>query len=233
MTWEALFALEHGFLELLRDRARSPEHRLLTMIELVRNLAENDDAPLDKSAVDRELLTARVDGFDDLSHRFLLAAGDVDVQLEFVLGMLGERLKAGLRRGWEIMPLETAFERWTSVTQNLRRESFLTDYREFYVDAPDESLRMLENYLVCRVSGNPDFVLADVHAGLKAVAALVALIRAVSVSLAAAADTPVTPRIMSESVRAVDTAFFHLPDFAEAVGKHRSDPASLLVLTPS
>ena len=233
LTWEALFALENGFLEILREGKRSPGHRLLTMIEMVRDLAQEDDGPLDKSSVDRELQTARVDGFDELSSRFLLAATDIDAQIDYILTMVDTRLRAGLQRGWEVAPLDAALSRWSGLSRDERRRRFLDDNRRLYMTAGEKVMRIIENYLVCRVSGNPDFALRDVQTALGAVAALLTLIRAVAVALAAASKSPVTPPIILDSIRAVDTAFFHLPDFADVVQERSVDPASLLIVTPA
>lgn len=233
MTWPALFALEHGFLEIARNGQRSIEQRLLAMIELARNLEREDETPLGQPTVDRELLAARVDGFAELSNRFLLAGTDVDAHIEFVLSMIGRRLEAGLRCGWALAPLDAAFSRWHALTEGLRRKRFLDDFRRLYMPAGDDVLNILENYMICRISGNPDFALLDVQAGLAAVAALLTLARAVAVALAATANSPVTQRIMLDSIRAVDTAFFHLPDFAEIVKKRGADPATLLIVTPA
>ncbi|NQT21679.1 MAG: YkgJ family cysteine cluster protein [Planctomycetes bacterium] len=233
MTWPALFALEHGFLEIARDSQRAIELRILTMIELARNLEHENEAPLGKATVDRELLAARVDGFAELSNRFLLAGADADAQIEFILSMIGRRLESGIRCGWAPAPLDAAFCRWSGLSGDERRGRFLDDYRRLYMTAGDDVLNVLENYMICRVSGNPDFVLLDVQAGLAAVAALLTLARAVAVALAAAAKSSITPRIMLDSIRAVDTAFFHLPDFAERVKKRGADPAALLIVTPA
>jgi len=233
LTWEALFSLEHGFLEILRGNGRSPEHRLLTMIEIVRNLSRVDEAPLDNDAVDRELLAARVDGFGELNSRFLLAASDIDAQIDFILSMLGAQLKAGPRRPWEIIPLDAGFSRWSGLSGRERSRRFIDDYRRFCLPACDDVMRVVENYLVCRVSCNPDFVMRDVQSGLEAVAALLTLVRAVAVALAAAADSPVTSPIMLDAIRAVDTAFFHLPDFADCVKRCGVDSSSLLIVTPA
>jgi len=233
LTWEALFALENGFLEILREGRRSPGHSLLTMIELVRNLAQEDDAPLDKSSVDRELRAARVDGFDELSGRFLLAAGDIDAQIDFILSMVDIRLRAGLQRGWEVAPLDAALSRWSGLSHDERRRRFLDDDRRLYMTAGEKVKGIIDNYLACRVCGNPDFALRDVQTALDAVAALLTLARAVAVALAAASEAPVTPPIMRDSIRAVDTAFFHRPDFADVVQRHGADPAALLIVTPA
>ena len=233
LTWEALFALENGFLEILREGKRSPGHRILTMLEMVRNLAQEDDAPLDKSSVDRELQTARMDGFDELSSRFLLAATDIDAQIDFILTMVDTRLRAGLQRGWEVAPLDAVLSRWSGLSRDERRGRFLDDNRRLYMTAGEKVTRIIENYLACRVSGNPDFALRDVQTALGAVAALLTLIRGVAVSLAAASKSPVTPPIILDSIRAGDTAFFHLPDFADVVQERGVDPASLLIVTPA
>jgi len=231
MTWEALFALEHGFLEILHGSGRSAEHALLMMIELTRELAREDDLPITKETVDRELVAARVDRFRELSSRFLLTPADADGHLTFVLELLERRIAAGLNRGWELMPLEAALHRWSEPPEGLRRRQFLADYRRFYLTAGEQARRVLENYLICRVTCNPEFALHDVHSALNAVAALAALVRAVAVALAATAGSPVTSAMMVDAVRAVDTAFYHLPDFTIMATERRADASGLLIVT--
>jgi hypothetical protein len=232
LTWQALFALEHGFLEILREKSLTPEHRVLTMLELTRNLRSGETGELNKDTVDRELLAVRVDGFSELSNRFLLASSNAEAQADFVLEMIGKRLQAGLSRGWEMVPLEAVVSRWGELADRGRRQSFVSDFRRHYLPAGDGVTAILENYITCRVFGNPDFVFSHVQAGLKALAALLALARAGAVAMAAKAGSAVTPKMMTDSIRAVDTAFFHLPDFAEAVHRTGADPAELLIVTP-
>ena len=230
MTWEALFALEHGFLEIL-DETNSAEHALLTMIELANDLDRGDEVPLSKETVDRELVAARIDGFRELGSRFLLTPADADGQLAFVLDLVERRIAAGLHRGWELIPLEAVLARWNNQPEDERRQSFLADYRRFYLPAGEDAFRVLKNYLVCRVSCNPEFAVHDVRSALNAVAALVALVRAVALALAAAANAPVTAGVMVDAVRAVDTAFYHLPNFTAMAAKRRPTASGLLTLT--
>jgi len=231
MTWDAFFAVENGLLEILGTAGGSMESRLLAMIEFVRTLASDSDSPLQRETVDRELQTARVDSFHDLGSRFLLAPHAPGAQVEFVLSAIHGRLQAGELREWERGPLEAPLKRWASLSDSRRCDAYLRDFRKLYLAANERVHLIIENYLVCRVAGNPEFVLHGVEPGLHAAAALVTLIRAAAVA-EAADQGEIVPEGMLRAIRAVDTAFFHLPDFAENVAKRRIDPADLLVLTP-
>ena len=226
LTWEAFFAIEHAFLEMLAQAGRPIEVRLLTMVEFVRSLGRDDEVPVQKATVDRELQTARIDGFHELGDRFLFLSDGVEPQLRFVLELLRLRIEAGLARSWERLPLTAAYSRWASLPEGRRLARFVEDHRRCGGSFEGRTGRILENYLVCRLAGNPEFVLADVETGLGTVVALYALARAVAV--AAAAGGELTPRTMLESIRAVDTAFFHLPDFGELVRGRRVEAAALL-----
>ena len=244
MTWEAFPTLESGLLEILRSNAggsggtTSLEANLLAMIEFVRSLARDNDGPLQGSTVDRELLAARVDSFHELGSRFLLASHDVGAQVAFVLALTGERLHNGIAREWERRPLEAVVARWGGLHESERPALYLNDCRRLHLAAGARVRRILENYVTCRIAGNPEFVLRDAQAALETVAALLVLSRAAAVALAAQPSPPgsapsITPEIMLAAVRAVDTAFFHLPDFADRVRKQSIDPVAMLVITPA
>ena len=241
MAWDAFPALESGLLELLHSAGGSLEARLLTVIEFARSLTQDDDATLQKSTVDRELQAARVDSFHELGSRFLLASHDVAAQAAFILSLVGTRLRAGTgaaaAREWERRPLEAVRARWGSLPAQECRTRYLDDCRRLYLAADARVCRILENYVICRIAGNPEFVLRDTQAALQTVAALLALSRAAAVALAATAPSPagtspIAPKTMLAAIRAVDTAFFHLPDFADLVRKQPIDPVAMLVITP-
>ncbi|HUU70731.1 MAG TPA: flagellin lysine-N-methylase [Planctomycetota bacterium] len=231
MTWDAFFAVESGLLEILQTAGGSIESRLLTMIEFVRTLARDGDSPLQRETVDRELQAARVDSFHELRSRLLLAPHSPDAQVEFIMSAILGRMQGKELREWERGPLEAGLMRWASLPDGQRCDGYLRDFRGLYLTASERVRVILENYLVCRVAGNPDFVLHGVETGLLAAAALLVIIRAAAVA-EAAGEGEITPKAMLRAVRAADTAFFHLPDFAENVAKRRIDPAALLVLTP-
>jgi len=232
MTWDAFFAVENGLLEILRAAGGPIESRLLTMIEFVRTLADDASSPLQRETVDRELQAARVDSFHELRSRFLLAPHTPGAQVDFILSAILGRMQGTELREWERGPLEAALKRWASLPDGRRCDGYLRDFRRLYLPAGDRVRLILENYLICRVAGNPEFVLHGVETGLHAAAALVVLIRAAAVA-EAVAEGEIGTEGMLRAIRAVDTAFFHLPDFAENVAKRRIDPAALLVLTPA
>ena len=244
MTWDAFEAVENGFIEILRRPGRSLECRLLTMVEFVRSLARDCESPLQKSTVDCELQTARVDAFQEWADRSLLAEHDAEGQVNVVLRLIAKKLKAGPMRAWERGPLDAAARRWGDGAA--KTGQYLDDCRRAYLTADARVRRILENYTLCRVAGNPTFAIRDVEAGLCSVVALLALVRAVAVATGLAAKdaadapvhrlaappSPITPDIALAAIRAVDTAFFHLPDFDELVRKCNAEPAALLILTP-